>query len=95
MGYSLGYGRFPWFRDASMRDVLDVRLEFGVHLRWPSLDVDARRFLADGIATARDCGAKYLPGEDVRSLTAAKRGAPARVYGATLRAAARAKVPTP
>jgi len=38
--HMLDYARFPWFRDASMRDVLDVRLEFGAHLRWPSLDVD-------------------------------------------------------
>lgn len=38
--HMLDYTRFPWFRDASMREVLDVRLEFGVHLRWPTLDVD-------------------------------------------------------
>ena len=38
--YFLPYGQYPWFRDARLREVLDVQLLHGNHLRWPSLDVD-------------------------------------------------------
>lgn len=38
--FFLPYERFPWFMDARVRDILDVRLLHGGHLHWPSLDVD-------------------------------------------------------
>ncbi len=37
--YMLDYRRFPWFQDASMRDLRQVELRFD-HLHWPTLDVD-------------------------------------------------------
>jgi len=36
----LSYEDFPWFKDARVGDVLDVRLLHGTHLHWPKLDVD-------------------------------------------------------
>jgi len=36
----LSYRNFPWFRDAKLREVLNVRRPRVDHLRWPALDVD-------------------------------------------------------
>jgi hypothetical protein len=38
--YFLPYDEYPWFRDAKVRDILDVGVAHGHHLHWPSLDVD-------------------------------------------------------
>ncbi len=38
--FFLAYEQFPWFRDAKVGDILDVRLESPEHLYWPALDVD-------------------------------------------------------
>lgn len=38
--FFLPFEQFPWFRDAKVRDILDVRLESPEHLYWPALDVD-------------------------------------------------------
>ena len=38
--YFLPYEHFPWFKDAKVRDIVDVRLLHGKHLYWPTLDVD-------------------------------------------------------
>ena len=38
--YFLPYKEFPWFKDARLRDIQDVRLLHGFHLYWKSLDVD-------------------------------------------------------
>ena len=38
--FFLAYGQFPWFREAKVSDILDVRLESPEHLYWPALDVD-------------------------------------------------------
>ena len=38
--YFLDYREYPWFRDARVRDVIDVQLLHGFHLHWPALDVD-------------------------------------------------------
>lgn len=38
--YFLDHDKFPWFRDAKLRDVLHVVAESESHLRWPELDVD-------------------------------------------------------
>jgi len=31
---------FPWFRKAKVEDILNVELLHGVHLHWPTLDID-------------------------------------------------------
>lgn len=38
--YFLDYEHFPWFRDATLDQVLDVRYVRRSYLRWPKLDVD-------------------------------------------------------
>jgi hypothetical protein len=38
--YLLSYRSHPWFRDARVREILNVELVHGVHLHWPDLDVD-------------------------------------------------------
>ena len=38
--YFLPYADYPWFRDARVSDLVNVELLHGVHLHWPSLDVD-------------------------------------------------------
>lgn len=38
--YFLPYENFPWFRSATVDQILEVQLLHGDHLRWPTLDVD-------------------------------------------------------
>jgi hypothetical protein len=38
--YFLPYQDYPWFRDAAVSEIVNVELLHGVHLHWPSLDVD-------------------------------------------------------
>jgi len=38
--YFLPYTDYPWFKDAKVADILDVRLLHEDHLHWPKLDVD-------------------------------------------------------
>ena len=38
--YFLAYDEFPWFREAKIKDVLNVQLLHGDHIYWPALDVD-------------------------------------------------------
>ena len=38
--YLLSFDEFPWFRDASVGDIMAVELHHGHHLRWEKLDVD-------------------------------------------------------
>jgi hypothetical protein len=38
--YFMSYEEFPWFRDAKVKDILDVQLLHGHHPHWPRLDVD-------------------------------------------------------
>jgi hypothetical protein len=38
--YFLSYEDFPWFRNATIAQVLAVRVEHGRYLSWPLLDVD-------------------------------------------------------
>lgn len=38
--YFLSYKSHPWFLKASVRQIYNVELLFGFHLRWPDLDVD-------------------------------------------------------
>lgn len=36
----LPFADFPWFRGATVKDILDVELAGQDHLHWPALDVD-------------------------------------------------------
>lgn len=36
----LPFAQFPWFGDAPVRKILNVRWPFPDHLHWPDLDVD-------------------------------------------------------
>lgn len=38
--YFMPYDEFPWFKDASIGQVLHVQLQGPGHLYWPELDVD-------------------------------------------------------
>lgn len=38
--YFLPYGDFPWFRGATVDQILNVKLLHEDHLFWPDLDVD-------------------------------------------------------
>ena len=38
--YFLPYAEFPWFKNATVADILNVELQHGFHLYWPTLDVD-------------------------------------------------------
>ena len=38
--YFMSYEDFPWFKDATVKDILDVQLLHDHHLRWESLDID-------------------------------------------------------
>ena len=38
--YFLPFDEYPWFRDASIRQIQSVQLLHGRHLCWPDLDVD-------------------------------------------------------
>lgn len=36
----LAYADFPWFRNATVGNILDVERPHPGHLRWPHLDID-------------------------------------------------------
>ena len=38
--YFLPFDKFPWFREAKIGDIMDVKLLIDHHLRWENLDVD-------------------------------------------------------
>jgi len=38
--YFLPFEEFPWFRQATIDQILEVQLLHGNHLFWPALDVD-------------------------------------------------------
>ncbi len=38
--YFLSYQDYPWFEDATIRQILNVQLLHDHHLCWPDLDVD-------------------------------------------------------
>ena len=38
--YFLSFSEFPWFQNASVQSVFNVREDGPEHLRWPDLDVD-------------------------------------------------------
>ncbi len=38
--YLLAFEEFPWFKDATVKSILNVQLLHQHHLHWPDLDVD-------------------------------------------------------
>ena len=38
--YFLPYEQYPWFRDATVSEIHNVKLVHGGHLHWVALDVD-------------------------------------------------------
>ena len=38
--YFLPYENFPWFKQAKVAEIYNVKLLHGHHLRWPQLDID-------------------------------------------------------
>jgi len=38
--YFLPFEKFPWFKNASIADLTNIKLLHKTHLYWPSLDVD-------------------------------------------------------
>ena len=38
--YFLPYKEFPWFKDAKIAEIMNVRIINRGHLEWPDLDVD-------------------------------------------------------
>ena len=38
--YFLSYEDFPWFKNAAVSEIYNVKLLHGHHLRWEKLDVD-------------------------------------------------------
>lgn len=38
--YFLPYDEYPWFEDAKLSEIHNVKLLHGAHLHWPDLDVD-------------------------------------------------------
>ncbi len=38
--YFLSYDQFPWFKDAKIKEILEVKEQGTNHLYWPLLDVD-------------------------------------------------------
>jgi hypothetical protein len=38
--YFLPFSGYPWFKDAPVKSILNVKLLNHVHLHWPDLDVD-------------------------------------------------------
>ena len=38
--YFMPYMEFPWFKEAKVNDILNVKLSNDSHLYWPTLDID-------------------------------------------------------
>lgn len=38
--YFLSFEEYPWFKEAKVKDITNVKLLHGFHLNWPQLDVD-------------------------------------------------------
>ena len=38
--YFLSYKNYPWFKEAKISDIYNVKLLHGAHLHWPTLDID-------------------------------------------------------
>jgi hypothetical protein len=38
--YFMPYADYPWFEEAKLSEIYNVKLLHGTHLHWPDLDVD-------------------------------------------------------
>jgi hypothetical protein len=38
--YFMPYSDFPWFKNAKIKDIFNVKLINEMHIYWPSLDID-------------------------------------------------------
>ncbi len=38
--YFLPFEEYPWFKNAKVKEILNVQLLHGCHIYWPDLDVD-------------------------------------------------------
>ena len=38
--YFLPYKDYPWFKDAKVSEIHNVKISCGSHMHWPDLDVD-------------------------------------------------------
>ena len=38
--YFLPFAKYPWFKDAKISDITNLKILHGHHLYWPDLDVD-------------------------------------------------------
>ena len=47
--YFLPFSDFPWFRDARIAEIQDVKLQHPNHLYWPQLDVDLSTGILDNV----------------------------------------------
>ena len=54
--YFLPYDEYPWFKEAKIKQILNVKLLHGFHLYWPDLDVDLE---IDCLEDTRDYPLKY------------------------------------
>ena len=54
--YFLPYDEYPWFKDAKVKEILNVQLLHGYHLYWPELDVDLE---IDSLENPQDYLLKY------------------------------------
>jgi len=54
--YFLPYDEYPWFKQAKVKEILNVRLLHDCHLYWPDLDIDLE---LDCIANPKSYPLKY------------------------------------
>ena len=38
--YFLAYTGYPWFKEAKLAEIYNLKLLHGTHLHWPDLDID-------------------------------------------------------
>ncbi len=38
--YFLPFEKYPWFKDATIKDINNLKLLHKTHLHWPTLDID-------------------------------------------------------
>lgn len=75
---------FPWFRDASIRQITHVELPSPHHLYWPDLDID---LAVDSLTHPEryplisQAPSKRLPPTKARGVSGRKRGSRARLRG--------------
>lgn len=54
--YFLPYEDYPWFKEAKVKEILNVKLLHGYHLYWPELDVDLE---IDSLGNPQEYSLKY------------------------------------